>query len=186
MNNTLIFLRHAETKKEKSIPVSDWVLTEDGLNKTNEMAKTGIFDDINIFISSSETKAIQTIIPFAERVNKQVIKIHDLHELDRDSGELMTKEQYDDMKVKIFQDLDFTSFGWETCNHALNRFKLAVEDVEKKYDNQKILISAHGTVMTLYFASLQNKLNDLMQRWKNLGFLDYGIIKDGKIIKDIA
>ena len=90
------------------------------------------------------------------------------------------------MKAKIFQDLDFTDHGWETANHALERFKKAIKEIDDKYENKKILICAHGTVMTLYFAYLQDKLKDLFSRWKGLGFCDYGIIKDNKIIKDIS
>ena len=55
----------------------------------------------------------------------------------------------------------------------------------KKYENKKILIVAHGTVMTLYFSYLQGELDKAFGRWKNLGFCDFGIIKNNKVIKDI-
>ena len=186
MNNTLIFLRRAETKKKKNIPVSKWVLTEEGKQKSEDLVKTGIFDDVDIIISSKEVKAYQTAKPFAKKLNKRIIQIKELSELNRDKGKTMTKEYYDKMKVKIFEDLDYTDFGWETSNHALNRFKKAVKKIDKKYENKKILIVAHGTVMTLYFAFLQNKLNDLFSRWKGLDFCGYGIVKNNKVVKDIG
>ena len=42
MNNTLIFLRHAETKKDQNIPCSQWVLTEEGEKLSEDLAKTNI------------------------------------------------------------------------------------------------------------------------------------------------
>lgn len=95
-------------------------------------------------------------------------------------------EEYEEMKKKIFEDLNSTKYGWETANSALTRFQNAVEKIDDKNNGKKILICAHGTVMTLYFAYLQNKLEDLMQRWKGLEFGAIGIVKDGKVIKEVV
>ena len=43
MNNTLIFLRHGETKKDKNKPVSQWILTGEGKKSVEELAETGIY-----------------------------------------------------------------------------------------------------------------------------------------------
>ncbi len=185
MNNTIIFFRHAETKKDKSIPVSEWVLTEEGEKNVQEVVDSCVFDDVDVIIASTETKAFQSVEPLAKKLRKDVIQIKELSEINRDSGELMSKEEYHEMKVKIFQDLDYTNFGWETCRHALNRFKKAVEEIDRKYEGKKIIIASHGTVMSLYFADLQGKLDKLMERWKGLGFCDYGIVENGKVVKDI-
>jgi len=40
--------------------------------------------------------------------------------------------------------------------------------------------------MTLYFAFLQNKLGSLLSRWTGLEFGAYEIVKDGKVVRDIA
>ena len=186
MNNKLIFLRHAKTKKDKEIPVSNWDLTEDAYQATQEMANTGIFDKTDIFISSTEKKAFLTIKPFADRKKQEVIQIEELSDLNRDSGKVMPKEDYDRLKVKIFENLDYTEFGWETCNHALERFKKAIEEINKKYENKTILIGSHGTVMTLFFSEKANALDNIFPRWKSLGFLDYGIIENRKVTKDIV
>ncbi|MBU2503587.1 MAG: histidine phosphatase family protein, partial [Nanoarchaeota archaeon] len=88
-------------------------------------------------------------------------------------------------KVKIFEDRDFSQYDWETANHALKRFKDAVTQIDDEQENKKILICSHGTVITLYFAYLQDKLNDLMRRWKDLKFGAVGIIKNKKVITDV-
>jgi broad specificity phosphatase PhoE len=186
MNNTLVFLRHAATKKDKEIPVSEWILTEEGKDDALKLIDDEYLLDFDVIITSTEKKAYQTAKPLADKLGKEIRQIKELSELNRDSGELMTKEEYDKMKVKIFEDMNYTDFGWETTQHALDRFKKAVDKVEKEYDGKKILIVAHGTVMTLYFAFLQNKLDSLMERWKGLGFCDYGIVKNNQVVKDIV
>lgn len=185
MENTLIFIRHAQTKIDKDIPIKEWDLTEKGYEDSERIKDVQEFQDINILISSAEKKAYLTIKPLSDKLKKEIIQINDLNEIDRSNAGALSKEEYDGMKIKIFQDLNFTDHGWETCNHALKRFSEAIEEIDKKYQKEKILISTHGTVMTLYFAKLQNKLDDLMQRWKSLDFCDYGIIKNGEVIKDI-
>ncbi|MAG50680.1 hypothetical protein CL621_03545 [archaeon] len=186
MNNTLIFLRHAKTKIDKSIPISDWILTKEGMKEAKNIANISEFQDIDVIISSGEKKAYDTIKHLAKKLNKKIIQINELNELKRLNGETLSSEEYEKMKVKIFEDLAYTDHGWETSKHALNRFKKAVEKIDEKYKNKKILIVAHGTVMTLYFASLQNKLDELMERWKKLDTCDWGIVKNNKVIKEIV
>lgn len=185
MNNELIFIRHAKTKKDTNIPIEDWVLTEEGEKQAEQIANSGEFDNINILISSNENKAYLTIKPLADKLGKEIIKIPNLGEIKRPDSEKLPTKEYEDIKKMIFEDLNFTKYNWETANSALEIFKRAVEKIDKSYEGKKILICAHGTVMTLYFAFLQDKLNELMQRWKGLEFGAVGIVKDNKVVKDI-
>jgi len=186
MNNTFVFIRHAKTLVDKNIPIQDWILTEDGEKQAQFLTQSKTFDDVDVLISSSENKAYLTIKPLAEKIGKDIIKIEELGEILRPNSEKLTSQQYEEMKTKIFKDLDYTELGWETSNHALNRFKRAIERIDQQYHGKKILICAHGTVMTLYFAFLRNKLHDLFSRWHGLEFGAYGIVKNGKVEKDIV
>ena len=186
MNNELIFIRHAQTKVDKDISIADWDLTEEGYADAEKVKDISEFQNADILISSTERKAYLTIKPLADKLKKEIIQIPGLGEIQRGNAGSLSKEEYNEMKIKVFQNLDFTDYGWETCNHALKRFGDAVEGVDRSYENKKIILSAHGTVMTLYFAKLQNKLDDLMSRWKSLGFCDWGIIKNGEVVKDIV
>jgi broad specificity phosphatase PhoE len=186
MVNTLVFLRHAKTKKDTTIPIERWVLTEDGEKAAQELANSGTFDYVDIVISSDEDKAYLTIKPIADRLKKRIIRIPELSEIKRPNSEKLPTKEYEELKTKIFDDLNYTEQGWETANHALRRFKGAVIKIDKRYKDKKILICAHGTVISLYFASLQGKLNDLFSRWKELEFSNYGIVQAGRVIKDIV
>ena len=185
MENELIFIRHAKTKIDKDVPIEDWVLAEEGQGKTKELANSGEFDDADLLICSKEDKSFLTIEPIAKKLHKEIIRVEDLGEVKRPNSEILSSEEYKKMKVKMFGDLNFTDKGWETANHALRRFKEAVERINNKYENKKIIICSHGTVMTLYFAYLQDELGNLMNRWKSLEFGAMGIVKDNKVVKDI-
>ncbi len=185
MNNKLIFIRHAKTKKDENIPIENWVLTEEGEKQAEQIANSGEFDDVRILISSKEDKAYLTIKPLADKLNIKIIKIKDLGEIKRPNSEKLPTKEYEGIKKKIFEDLNFTKDNWETANHALKRFKDAIDKINKKYENKNILICSHGTVMSLYFAYLLNKLSQIMNRWKNLKFGNYGIVQDNKVRKDI-
>lgn len=185
MNNTLIFLRHAETIQDKNKLISQWVLTEKGKSAAEKLATSGVFYDVEIIISSNENKAYQTAKPIADKLDKKIIKIPELNELHRDKGGLFTQKNYNRMMIRIFEDLDFTAHEWETCRHALNRFKRAVTKIDNQYNNKRILIVAHGIVMSLYFADMQNIREDIFARWKSLPFCAYGIAKNHKVFKDV-
>jgi len=150
------------------------------------MIETGVFDNVDVIISSKEIKAYQTVLPLSKRLNKPIKRIRELGEINRDKGKVMSKEEYDKLKIKIFDDLDLSVEGWETSRHALERFENGINKINSRYNNKHILIAAHGTVMNLYFAKKQKKMNELMKRWKSLKFLDYGIIRNNKIVKDIV
>lgn len=186
MNNTLIFLRHAETMQDKNELISQWVLTEKGKSAVERLANSGIFYDVEIIISSNENKAYQTAKSIADKLDKKIIKMPELNELNRDKGGLFTQDNYNRMMIMIFEDLDFTAHEWETCRHALNRFKRAVTKIDNQYNNKKILIVTHGIVMSLYFADMQNISEDIFVRWKSLPFCVCGIVKNHKVFKDIV
>ena len=185
MNNQLIFLRHAKTQKDPS-KVTTWLLTEEGEKAAQNLAESGVFDDIDIIITSTEQKAILTATPFAKKLQKEIIKIPELNEIHRGKGEFLSQEEFFKIKEQMFLDLDFTKDSWETSNNALKRFQMAISDIDNKYDNKKILIVSHGTVLSLYFADLLNELNKVMQRWLRLGFCDWGVIENNKVMKDIV
>jgi len=186
MNNKIIFLRHAKTKVDKALPIADWFLTDGGVEHAEEVSSDPIFDNVDLIFASAERKAVDTAKPIAERLNKEIIQVENLGEIKRPNAEKITLEEYKRLKSVVFSDFDKSESGWETVNHTLNRFSKAVEEIDKKYENKVILIVAHGTVMSLYFANVQGKMNELFSRWKSLGFCEWGIIENGKVVKDLV
>jgi broad specificity phosphatase PhoE len=186
MNNTLIFIRHAKTLVDKNTSIEDWILTKEGEQQANSLTESSNFDNADLLISSEEKKSSLTLIPLSKKLGMEIIRVKELGEIKRPNSEKLTLQEYEDMKTKVFKNLNFTEHGWETANDALSRFKQAIKNIDSTYQNKIIIICAHGTVMTLFFADLQGKLDDLFSRWHSLEFGAHGIVKDGKVIKDIT
>lgn len=185
MNNEFIFIRHAKTKMDKDTPIEKWGLSEEGEKQSQEIVNSSEFENADILISSEQDKAYLTIKPLADKLGKTIIKIKELGEIKRPDSEKLSSEEYQNIKNKIFGDLDFKYKDWETPNEALSRFKQAIEELDQKYENKKIIIASHGTVMSLYFAYLLGELSNLIERRKSLNFGTIGIIKNNKVVRDI-
>ncbi len=185
MDNKLIILRHARTQIDKNVPIAKWVLSSEGALEAQKLSDSDIFGGIDVLLSSDEDKSYLTIKPIADKLGKQIERVPDIGEISRPGSEKLAKEEYEDMKKSIFVDLNYTKYGWETANHALSRFGGAIKRIDREHDGKKILVCSHGTVMTLYFAALQDKMPALFERWEKLDFGSYDIIENGNVVKDI-
>jgi len=63
---------------------------------------------------------------------------------------------------------------------------IKIDEINSTYKNKKILIVSHGCVINLYFAKCLNQLDRIVERIFSNTFCDYGIIEDGRVVKDIA
>lgn len=186
-NNEFLLLRHAKTKITNKIPVSKWTLSKEGYKEAEELTSVKEFKDLDIIISSCEKKTYQTVKPLALRDSKSVTQFSDFNELDRDSGGfLSTTEDYNSIVKRCMHELDKSFNNWEKAAQALNRFSSKINELDNMYESKRILIASHGIVINLYFAKVLNQLDNVYKRWKSTTFCDFGSIRTGTIIKDIA
>ncbi|MFX1420584.1 MAG: histidine phosphatase family protein [Promethearchaeota archaeon] len=186
-NNTIIFLRHAETEIDKDIAVSHWILTKKGKKDVSKIFKLNVFNDVDVIISSNEEKAYMTAHHFSERLNREILRVENLNEINRDQGKFINTNQEYLENLKLCMEHRNKSFNnWETVNNALKRFSKKIQEFDLEYTNKKILVVAHGIVINLYFAEVLGKLDNVYERWSTNTFCDYGIIQNGKVVKDIS
>lgn len=186
-NNTLILVRHAETKVDKNTLISKWILTEKGRLDANNLFNSELFHDVDVIFTSGEEKAYQTAYALAKRLHKKIIKNKNLNEISRDQGRfLKTKDEYLKTMKFCIENRTQSYNNWETANHALERFSKAIHEIDREFSNKKILIVAHGGVINLYFAKILEHLDNVFERMATNTFCDYGIIQNSKVIKDIA
>ncbi|MCL5438975.1 MAG: phosphoglycerate mutase family protein [Patescibacteria group bacterium] len=186
MNNTFYFLRHGQTKKDSNIPISKWILSDKGESQAKKLAKEGVFNNAEIIFSSTEEKAYQTAKPIADKLGKEIIQLEEISELNRDKGGFMEPETYEDSVKDCLQHLDKSINNWETANQALERFSRKIEEVDKEYDDKKILVVGHGFTINLYFAKLLGILDTAYERFRANDYADWGIVKNYQVVKDIA
>lgn len=185
MNNTFFFLRHAETKKNPNITAVEWGLSELGINQAEEISESGIFNDVNIIISSGEEKAFQTAKPIAEKLGQKIIQMAEFNEMKR-GDKFFAREEFEKLKREKLEDLDCKKDGGESARQALERFERGVEKINKLYDGKKILIVSHGTILSLYFAKIADKMDSIYDRWQKTQFCAWGKIGEGRVEKDIC
>lgn len=186
MNNTFYFLRHGETKVDKSTPISKWVLSGTGESQAKQLSQEGVFNDIDFIFSSTEEKAYETALPTAESLGKEVTKLEEIVELNRDNGVFMEAEEYERTIKQCLERPDKSLNNWETANHALERFSEKISELDKLYENKNILVVGHGFTINMYFAKLLGVLDKVYERLSRNNFADWGKIKNQKVVKDIA
>ena len=186
-NNTLLLVRHAETKVDENMIISKWLLTEKGQRDAINLFSSNLFHDVDIITTSGEQKAFQTAHALSKRLHKKITRDENLNEISRDQGRyLKTKDEYLKTMKLCVENRTQSYNNWETANHALKRFSKAIHEIDSKVSNKKILIVAHGGVINLYFAKIIGQLDKVFERIITNTFCDYGIIQNNKIIKDIA
>lgn len=184
--NTLVFLRHGKTKIDPTTPISQWQLSDVGTEQAARVATQSVFDDVDVVVSSTEQKAIDTAAPIAYRLGKEIITAQDLSELDRDAGGFMDPETYEQTARACLENPEMSVRNWETASHALTRFNSAVQRLEGEYPGKKILIVGHGYTINMYFAEKLGKLDEVYERLDTNDFCDWGVVRDGVVVTDLG
>jgi len=185
VSNSLYFLRHAETTIDSSLPAHEWSISHNGLQRARELAKSDVFGKIEGIVHSSEKKARQTADVFAEELAVDIYEIPELCELQRPHGGLLSNQEYRSLVRETLTDCDHTVPGWESGANALRRFVEGVKRINIMFYSRNILVVSHGLVLTLYFCQLRNFQSIAYERWTQMPFLAWGLVRDGRVLIDI-
>ena len=132
MKNKFIIIRHGENIFDDTIPNNMLSLSSLGI-KQAKWARDILNNDFDIVFTSISKRTKET----AKIISKNIKPIEDKRLL----------EKYGNEK----QD------GTETEEEATKRFKLFLEEIEKNYQNKKILIVTHGALMKIIQDIIENK-----------------------------
>ncbi|NHJ48460.1 MAG: histidine phosphatase family protein [Asgard group archaeon] len=185
-NNEFILLKHAKTRINSKIPVSEWKLDSSGLTKLHGLLKNTDFSNIDIVIASSEYKAKKTAEIFSRKFGLEIQSYRELKELNRDQGDFLATKSYNDLVKTAMKKTKKSANNWETADSALSRFSKCIESINEDNNDKCILIVSHGIVINLFLASIRKKRKNIYDYWKSMDFCDYAIIKNSRIIKDIS
>jgi|SRR3989344_6867796 len=185
MNNTkLIFLRHADTQKDPHLNAALWELSDKGIKQAERVAKNPIMNAVDVIYVSEEQKTSLTAKPIADVLGKPTILMAEFNEVKR-GDKFLAKEEFEAEKNRQLEDLFYKAFDGESGHEALERFKKGVDKVLKNNEGKTILIVTHGTILNIYFADMLNAYQELPERWQKTDFCAYGIVENGKVVKDI-
>ncbi len=180
----IIFLRHAEVEKDPSVNAVFWNLSREGEDNAKKLLGVSELMEVDKIYSSSEKKAFLTVNPIADALSKEIEQLSFFDEVKRED-KFLSKEEFEKEKLLQLEDIDYHAFDGESGREALLRFKEGVKKAEEENKEGAILIATHGTILNLYFADILNTYDKIFERWEKTGFCSYGVIENGKVIKDI-
>ncbi len=155
-------------------PASAWRLSEAGLRRSEMLASRLQDLSPSVVWSSREPKAVETAEIVAASVGVPVQVADGLEEHHRDNVPFFpTAGDFEAAVERFFCNPDRLVLGSETAEQARNRMSAAIDDIVGSGQQDSIVVT-HGTVMTLYVASVAGV--DPICFWRSLGLPSYVVL----------
>ncbi|WP_010275929.1 histidine phosphatase family protein [Paenibacillus senegalensis] len=183
MKTQIYMIRHAESPfvfgEERSRGLSD-----EGFQAAKKVADLLDSEEINCIVSSSYTRARQTVESLAERKGLSIIEYDEL--VERPIKGLDYKAPWEELLQAIeksFSDHDFSLEGGESTKQAQQRAVPVILGLLKEYEGKSIAIGTHGNIMTIIMNYFDHTYG--FDFWKNTSKPDiYRMtFQDGQLIK---
>jgi broad specificity phosphatase PhoE len=181
----LVFVRHARPEIDASVPRTDWALGEDGVLASARLAERLRPIGVDIVVSSTERKAMDTGRVIADTLGVTFQTGHALEEHHRSDVGLLSEEVFRASMKGLFATPDKRVFGDESAAAAETRFSAAVDALVKAHHGRRIVLVAHGTVLALHLAARYRV--DAWSVWQRLGQPAYVVVEQRtKTIVDLV
>ncbi|MBO0992694.1 histidine phosphatase family protein [Bacillus sp. SD088] len=167
MNKNIYIIRHCEAKGQSP----DSLLTEKGFMQAKALADFLSDMKVDRIISSPFLRAIQTIKPFAEKMDL------DIETDSRLTERVLSSMSFPDWQEKLettFEDMDLKYEGGESSNEAQNRIVEVLNDILAS-DSEHILIVAHGGIISLLLRQYDQNFG--FEQWKKLSNPDVYLVR---------
>lgn len=170
----LIFIRHAESKRDDSVPANQWRLSQAGREACRPLADALTPYGLTKLVSSMEPKAIETARLTAGHLGIPSEIAAGLHEHDRSNVGYLGAGRFQDLVKDVLVKTDERVFGLETGAQARQRFTQAVEELVAANPDETLGLVSHGTVMSLFVVAA----NDLAPYdfWRRLGMPSFVVL----------
>jgi len=149
MNTFLYFVRHAVSPFS---PGNERNRGLSGQGKRDAVRVAAILqhEGIDVIVSSSYARAIETVKPLADVLNKE---IHAFEALAERAIGSVNVDLPDDVLLratqKSFEDLDYCLPEGETTRQARERAIPVIRQLLTDYQGRKIAVGTHGNIMTI-------------------------------------
>lgn len=163
----LILVKHAAPTICTGLSAAQWSLSEDGRQRSVDLARSLAGYAPAVIVSSHEPKAAETAMVIAARLDRPHVLADDLHEHERANVPLMEAAEFHAAVAAMFAAPDDLVLGQETARQAQQRFAQAVDRVLAAHPEGNMVIVAHGTVISLLLA--QRSRQDALAIWRRLG-----------------
>jgi broad specificity phosphatase PhoE len=158
----VIFVRHGLPIVDEDVPTRDWPL--DPAHAGEVTALAAVIAELPV-VCSDMVRAIETAKFFGEPA------------IDPRLAEVSRPWVHDDLDADVARYFLGESLnGWEPQAEARARFRAAVDE------HGRAVYVTHGTIMTLYLASVVPTLN-AMEFWSRLTFPDAWQLEDERLVR---
>ena len=170
----LVLVKHSMPEIERDKPASAWDLGDVGRCRARMLAERLSEFSPKLVWSSREPKAVETAEIVAKALGVPVEIVDGLEEHHRDNVPFWDeREAFESAVERSLTGPDRLVFGTETANQARDRFTAALDKVIGVGHTDSIVVT-HGTVMTLYVASIAGV--QMMSFWRRLGLPSYVVL----------
>ncbi len=171
----LFLVKHSLPEIDPGVSANKWKLSSEGRRLCVSLAGQLSGHALDLVISSTEPKAVETGKILARALRKPLYHIEGLHEHDRsDVGYFHDGEDFDNAVHSLFEKPNELVFGRETADEAHQRFSGALEGSLGGFDGRNLAVVAHGTVISLYVARMTGV--DPYALWQRLKSPSYVVI----------
>jgi broad specificity phosphatase PhoE len=170
----LVLVKHSLSEVQENVSARDWLLSEEGRERAQRLAKVLKRYHPEVILSSTEPKARETASILAESLGLNFDIVAGLHEHDRSNSPYYSREEFQVLVQELFKNPDALIFGAETASQALKRFRDSVNLILQRYKDMSVLIVAHGTVLSLYTSGLTGCDGYIL--WSELGLPSFVVL----------
>lgn len=183
MNTTIYMIRHSK---------SPFVFGEE---RTRELSKEGVIDSkkitdlmshvkIDMIVSSSYTRAIQTIKGIANQKNIEIKIIEELRERQLKGDYKLPDEEIQEAIKKSYEDYDYFLSGGESIRDVQNRSLPIIKSLLYQYEGKTIILGTHGNIMTIIMNYFNSKYE--YDFWKSTTKPDiYKLVFSGTTLQNV-
>lgn len=149
-----LFISHPEVVVDPVAPVTQWRLSEQGQARTRAFALAIADHGVEVLVSSSERKAIDTAAILSAALGLSVAAADDLGENDRSATGFLPPAEFERTADRFFARPGESVRGWETAADAQRRIVGAVRRISSAQPDRRIALVAHGAVGSLLLSDL--------------------------------
>ncbi len=182
-SHRLILVKHAMPEIDPQLLAPRWPLSPAGREASVVLAKRLARYRPTRVVTSIEPKAAETGAIVAGALGLPVSNAPGLHEHDQGDVAFMGTDDWNAAVAAVFARPDEVVLGRESVNDAGDRFASAVAVVRDEFPDDRIVIVAHGRVVSLAVARANGI--DGFDLWRRLGLPSFVVIdpRDWRVIE---
>jgi 2,3-bisphosphoglycerate-dependent phosphoglycerate mutase len=175
---TIYLVRHVKSAPDKSLPESDWPLSDEGRRQAQSL--TRIFDSlsVNTLWSSPFVRAVETLRPYATARQLRIKEHPNLRE-----RKLCPPDRTDwsALLERAWKEFDFALSDCESSRMAQRRMLDSVTQIAESHPGKAVAIASHGNAIGLLLNHLDPTFG--FSEWKAMRNPDVFRLKcDGVVL----